>query len=586
MSKTDGMLDAMGWRLDTSPRPQLYVGPSKDFVVEQFEPRLMRLLDESPRLAGLVARGKRNKKVRKVVNGAPIRLAWAGSETSLASDQAGDVFVDEFDKMAIKNGGRGDVYGLAKSRADAYPDRKIAVTSTPKRGRVTVERDARSGLELWAMAEPRDLESPIWAKWQQGTRHHWAWPCPTCGEYFVPRLRNLDSAPGATPAQARRSTWLVCPRNGCIIPEDRKAEMNAAGRFVAPGQTISEDGEVEGDPPDSSMLSLWVSGLASPFLSWGERREEQLAADLLEDDEAKQNALNRVGELFARDEGAAPEWKELARLRLPYRMGDLPEGPRVLTAGIDVQGNRLVAVVAGWAARSEFWLLQAVELFGDTRLDGVWHDLIDFLRTPIGGLTVRSAFVDSGFRPGKGSTPEHKVYAVCREYPKLLRPAKGYATRSTPLSISSIEVKRGGGGNPYGLQLARLDSDYFKGWVHERLKWPADAPGAFHIAEDATDDYLKQLVSEVRVTTMSGAPMWIMRGKDNHYLDATALAAAAAYHLGVQRLRDLPPEPPEPPDYTAMNGGSPVTPAPIPGNVEARDAKPDLGDLYKALRGR
>ena len=35
-----------------------------------------------------------------------------------------------------------------------------------------------------------------------------------------------------------------------------------------------------------------------------------------------------------------------------------------------------------------------------------------------------------------------------------------------------------------------------------------------------------------------------------------------------------------------MNGGAAVTPAPIPGNKEARDAPADLGDVFRALRGR
>jgi len=118
MSKTDGILDVMGWRLATKPRPQLYVGPSKDFVSEQFEPRLMKLFDEAAALAPLVARGKRNKKTRKTVNGVPVRLAWAGSATSLASDQAGDVYIDEFDKMIGSVKGEGDAYTLAKARAD------------------------------------------------------------------------------------------------------------------------------------------------------------------------------------------------------------------------------------------------------------------------------------------------------------------------------------------------------------------------------------------------------------------------------------------------------------------------------------
>ena len=164
---------------------------------------------------------------------------------------------------------------------------------------------------------------------------------------------------------------------------------------------------------------------------------------------------------------------------------------------------------------------------------------------------------------------------MCREYPRLLRPAKGYATRSTPLSMSSIEVKPSGGRNPYGLQLARLDSDYFKGWVHERLNWPEDARGGFHIAEDAPDEYLKQLVSEVRLVDLSGFPQWVPRAKDNHYLDATALCAAAGYHVGVQRIREGACRRPEVDaeaevaPYTGMNAGVPETPAPKPGHAAA-----------------
>jgi len=57
MGKTDTVLDMIGWRLDTRPRPQLYVGPSKDFICDQFEPRILALLDEAPTLKDKVARG-------------------------------------------------------------------------------------------------------------------------------------------------------------------------------------------------------------------------------------------------------------------------------------------------------------------------------------------------------------------------------------------------------------------------------------------------------------------------------------------------------------------------------------------------
>jgi hypothetical protein len=53
---TDGLLDIMGARLDQRPAPILYVGPIRDFLTDQFEPRLMNLLDEAE-IAAIRERG-------------------------------------------------------------------------------------------------------------------------------------------------------------------------------------------------------------------------------------------------------------------------------------------------------------------------------------------------------------------------------------------------------------------------------------------------------------------------------------------------------------------------------------------------
>ena len=88
MGKTDGLLDIMGARLDQRPAPILYVGPIRDFLTDQFEPRLMSLLDEAETLAAKVVRGRRMKKTLKVVAGVPVRLAHAGSSAGLKSSPA------------------------------------------------------------------------------------------------------------------------------------------------------------------------------------------------------------------------------------------------------------------------------------------------------------------------------------------------------------------------------------------------------------------------------------------------------------------------------------------------------------------
>ena len=77
--KTENLLDLLGARLDQKPAPILYVGPIRDFLTDQFEPRLMNLLDEAETLSAKVVRGRRMKKTLKVVAGVPVRLAHAGS---------------------------------------------------------------------------------------------------------------------------------------------------------------------------------------------------------------------------------------------------------------------------------------------------------------------------------------------------------------------------------------------------------------------------------------------------------------------------------------------------------------------------
>lgn len=63
--KTESFLDIIGERLDNRPAPMLYVGPSKEFVTDQFEPRLVELFRQSksllPKVLGGID-GKRQKK--------------------------------------------------------------------------------------------------------------------------------------------------------------------------------------------------------------------------------------------------------------------------------------------------------------------------------------------------------------------------------------------------------------------------------------------------------------------------------------------------------------------------------------------
>ena len=191
-----------------------------------------------------VARGKRMTKTRKMVAGVPLRLAHSGSSTALKSDPAVLALVDEYDEMRDNVNQQGGPLGLVERRGDTYADFVCVVTSTPKRGRVGATKDDASGLYFWDVAVVEDIESPIWQLWQQGTRHHWCWPCPHCEIYFIPRFGLLRYPLKATPLDAARETFLECPNCGGVIEDQHKIEMNARGRYAAPGQTIDKAGVV------------------------------------------------------------------------------------------------------------------------------------------------------------------------------------------------------------------------------------------------------------------------------------------------------------------------------------------------------
>lgn len=582
--KTETFLDVIGERLDNRPSPMLYVGPSKDFVTDQFEPRLTEMFHQSASLAGKVLGGldsKKQKKTLKRVAGTRIRLAHAGSSTALKSDPASIALVDEYDEMLKNVKGQGDPLRLVEARGFTYADFVAGITSTPSTGMVQTEFDETTGLEFWKPGDPEEIQSPIWRLWQSGTRHHFVWPCPHCDEYFVPRMTLLHYAPGASPAEAERTATIACPRCGGIITNDHKPELNARGLCVAPGQRI-EAGGVVGDPPDVNDLSLWVSGLCSPFRTFGARAAALISAMLTHNASEIQTATNaEFGECYVERGGDLPTWEVLKSRAMPYDLLTVPDAARFLTCGIDVQKDRLVFVIRAWGAKATSWLVQHGEIFGDTSQTDVWDDLEEFLRTPIGtsGRLIKLAFLDTGFRPGKPfQVPVNRCYDFCRRMRNFVFATKGSSTIMVrPLVQAKLEVNKKGGAEKYGLDLMRLDTDHWKSFVHERLGWEPTRAGAWHTSTQALDVYFKQVVAETRVI-VEGKPKWLMLARDNHYLDCEAMAAAAAYLLNAQYLRGAKEdETPAVDDHSALevasidSNSTPTPAAPPAARMSQRD---------------
>ena len=570
--KTETFLDCIGARLDQRPAPILYVGPSREFVNDQFEPRLMQLFDQAEVLKAKVTRGKRMKKLLKTVAGVKVRLGFAGSSTSLKSDSFGLALVDEYDEMMSNIKGQGDPLGLTEARGDTYADAVTAVVSTCSQGLVHTETDPVNGLEMWAIGDVDLIQSPIWKLWQQGTRHHFAWACPHCTDYFIPKLKHLKWAKGATPAQARQNAYLECPNCGGVIDDSHKPEMIAGGVQIAPGQTIEEAREGINEPANE-IWSCWTSGLASPFVTFGDRAARYLRALATGEADKIQTAVNAgFGECYDPTADAdVPEADEVLKHRLPYLPGTVPSGGVRLGMAVDVQGFSLYYVIRAFGARGTSWLVNYGQLFGPTRDDDVWAALADIMLTPIDGMQIEKVFIDSGFNPKKPDQgSEHKVYEFCRRYSWLCVPTKGKDVSFPPYRVSKIEVKPDGKKALYSIDLAWLSTDFFKSLVMARIKTPLGVPGAFYLHAETAEDYAKQVTSEVRVIE-NGKPVWKQRAKDNHLFDCEAMVAAFGYTINVQRI----PEGVEravsglPADDDAAPDGDPPPAPPVPSQAGA-----------------
>ena len=77
----------------------------------------------------------------------------------------------------------------------------------------------------------------------------------------------------------------------------------------------------------------------------------------------------------------APDWQRLYERRESYPIGTVPPGGLFLTAGVDVQRDRIEAQIVAWGRAKRSWLVDHVVLDGDTSRSEVWRSLTDLLNT-------------------------------------------------------------------------------------------------------------------------------------------------------------------------------------------------------------
>ena len=153
---------------------------------------------------------------------------------------------------------------------------------------------------------------------------------------------------------------------------------------------------------DGRTAGFHISSLYSPvgWFSWGDAAKQFEQAQ--KNPALLQVFVNTVlGETWTLL-GEAPEWQKLYDRREDYKVGLVPRGGLFLTAGADVQKDRIEVEIAAWGRGKESWSVDYRVFEGDTSRAAVWEKLTGLLNesfpTESGlELPIMQLAVDSGF---------------------------------------------------------------------------------------------------------------------------------------------------------------------------------------------
>ena len=283
-------------------------------------------------------------------------------------------------------------------------------------------------------------------------------------------------------------------------------------------------------PSDGKTAGFQLSGLYSPlgWLSWADMVDDFLRAKA--DAPMLKSFVNtRLAETWEEDYASKVSADGLMAKRLAYESGTCPDGVVLLTAGVDVQDNRLAVSVWGWGDGEVGWLVWHQELMGDPTQTEVWGQLDQVLATAWateGGkeLKIKQMCVDSG------GHCTHETYAYVRDRVRQgVVAIKGSSKRGSAAVSkgSKVDVNWRGRVIKRGVTLYMLGTDTIKTTLFGRMRHNDGL--RFGMAAD--DEYFKQLTSEKQALRyVKGFPVreWVKKSSErNEALDCCVYAYAA-----------------------------------------------------------
>lgn len=489
IGKTEIIANIVGYFISQDPAPILMVMPTLDMAQTWSKDRFSTMVRDTEMLSDKIrspkTRDSDNTILHKVFPGGHITVSGANSAASLSSRPIRIILLDEIDKYPPSAGTEGDPVSLAIKRSATFWNRMIIMTSTPSIKGV----------------------SRIEAAWNESDQRRYFVPCPKCK-----KKQNL--------------IW------GCVVWENRdpatamyeceycKFKWSDAKRWAAirlgEWQTTKE-------AKFKNIAGFHINEIYSPW-----KTLEEMVTDFYKSKENPERLKVFLNASLGKPweaEGDKVDYEILFGRREKYS-AQVPEGGLVLTAGVDVQDDRLEVEVKAWGKGEESWGVDYIILHGDPGHEILWNDLDSRLDAKYQhesgiNLKISCTCVDTG------GHFTNEAYSFCKgKEVRRIFAIKGANAIGNPI-ISRPSIR-----NRAKVKLFSIGTDTAKQTLYSRLKIDESGPGYMHfpIDKNHTEEYFKQLTAEIATTKYSrGFPhrVWIKTRPRNEVLDATIYSMAA-----------------------------------------------------------
>lgn len=491
--KTTFMEAALQYIIAEDPGPTLLVGQTDDDLKDWAETRMDYAIRNTPDTAALLPEDRHKKRKMQILFPHMSLFLTGANLSGLQSKSMRRVFCDE-----------------------AWQYRPGMINEA--RGRL----HDRWNRQFFILSQAGSKGDELDKAWQHSDKREFSFPCPDCGTVQPWQWCNVvfpDDEEMAPLARAK-ACHLKCANTECgwtcpDSPQPRRALAESA-RYVATAAGLP--GHVGFH---YNVLCNWRKPLWEIVLLWLEAKAAQRVGNL---DPLRQFIQKRLAESWEEDLTDNRE----ALIGNGYLVSEYTEKQKIegeahrfLT--VDKQRDHFWAGVRAWRANGESMLLRygRVETF-----DGV-HDLAQRY-----AVTPKLVFVDAQY-------DTDQVYSACARMDWTA--LHGSGRESFPFKKANGDVihrpfTRFSDAAAPGVGRARYAhwaSDRIKDIVHAHRTGQA---AAWHIPDDISQDWLKQIDSEVKremvnAKTKQSEFRWVRVRNNNHAWDVEAMQVVAALML-------------------------------------------------------